>query len=60
MNRWSGRYDFRAFVFLCWSVAESPAFAHLVTLTILMIAVVIGIEVRLISTKASKFFEAAI
>jgi len=44
VNRWSGRYDFRAFVFLCWSVAESPAFAHLVTLTILMIAVVIGIE----------------
>jgi hypothetical protein len=41
---WNGKYDVKALVLLCFTVAESGAFQNLVTLVILVISVVVGYE----------------
>jgi hypothetical protein len=43
-NRWSGRYDTQALIFLCYSVSEHATFQLVVTCTILSVAVAIGVE----------------
>jgi hypothetical protein len=44
VGSWNGKYDRRAFVLLCFNIAESTMFQHLVTICIVLAAFVIGFE----------------
>jgi len=58
IGAWNGKYDRRGFILLCYWVAESNLFQHLVTSTIVVIAFVIGYETDHEGEELSLWFRA--